>query len=113
MVQHRKPTVWTFLLYQEGDQERIAELSAALRNAEARAQSGGVARWGDDSPSVEAATQKLQDFIADVADRTFEIKWRAIGSRRFRDLRLKHPPRMVMKPGEDGEPVEVVHEDDD
>lgn len=128
MSARRKPAVWSFPLYQEDDQARMAELKAALDNAERKVAEqetkvSTAARLGDDAPSpdalrqaADAAQQRLHDFITEVAERTFEVKWRAIGSRRYRDLRLAHPPRMVTKTvgeGDDAKTTEVVHEDDD
>lgn len=113
----RKPAVWSFPLYQEEDQSRMAELSAALEHAERKAkEQAGSARLGDADTSVATAKQELHDFITEVAERTFEVKWRTIGSRRYRDLRLAHPPRMVtvtVGEGEDAKTAEVVHEDDE
>lgn len=115
MTQYRKPSVWSFPLYQEDDQARMAELKAALDQAVAQSQRTGAERMGDDVPSVDAAKKALHDFITEVAERTFEVKWRTIGSRRFRDLRLAHPPRMVTKTegeGDEAKVTEVEHDDD-
>ena len=114
---------WDFPLYQDDDQPRLAELANAVTLAEQSA-SRSAARLGDDEPpaAVEAAKRAYNAFIDEIAERTFVVRLRVIGSRRFRDLLLAHPPRMVPKvspaPPAEGEtvvvaaPEMVVHEDD-
>lgn len=98
MTSHRRPVEWDFPLYQDDDQARLAELDNAVALA-AETATRSAARVGDDSPpaALVAAKQAYNDFIDEVAERTFVVRLRTIGSRRFRDLLLDHPPRMVPK----------------
>lgn len=120
---HRRPVEWDFPLYQDDDQPRLAELANAVTVAEQTA-SRAPSRLGDDSPAaaVEEAKAAYNAFVDEIAERTFVVRLRVIGSRRFRDLLLDHPPRMVPKvnpaPPAEGEtvvvtaPELVVHEED-
>lgn len=113
MTQHRRPVEWDFPLYQDDDQPRLAELANAVTLAEQSA-AQSAARLGDGEPpeAVEAAKQAYNAFIDEIAERTFVVRLRVIGSRRFRDLLLAHPPRMVDKTDSEGKVTQAVHDED-
>jgi hypothetical protein len=102
------------IIYQGDDADRLTELTRALDVAEAAAKSNvGAARLGDALPSVEEARKALEDFVSEAAERAFVVKFQHIGSRRFRDFVLAHPPRKVDgEPDEAGVVRQVDHPDD-
>lgn len=126
MTQHLKPRSTTVVIYQGDDMERLAELNRrvliAKRNAEQRT---GTERRGDDDQSVTDAEAAYDTFVDEAAARALEIELHHIGRRRFRDLILEHPPRVVPRkvdaertvgeetPAQATGPAEVEHEDDE
>lgn len=114
-----KPRTATVVLYQGDDMERLAELRREADAAEAQAhadlQSAARAplRAGDEEPleefraAVQPARDALNAFIDEAAERAVEIRLQAIGSTRFAELVLAHPPRKVQVDGKT-----VDHEDD-
>lgn len=114
-----KPRTATVVLYQGDDMERLTELRRAADAAEIQAradlQSAAHApkRTGDEEPieafreAVQPARDALNAFIDDAAGRAVEVQIQAIGSTRFADLVLEHPPRRVQVDGKT-----VVHPDD-
>lgn len=114
-----KPRTATVVLYQGDDMERLAELrrdaDAAEYQARADLQSAARAplREGDEQPleafraAVQPAREALNAFVDEAADRAVEIRLQAIGSTRFAELLLAHPPRKVQVDGKT-----VDHEDD-
>lgn len=134
-MSHLKPRTATVLIYHGDDLERLAELRREAEVAERIAQQAidaaelrgsGNLRGGDADPVAEArkafnATvppkrDAYDAFVAEASGRALEVTLQMIGKRRFKELVLAHPPRMVTKeePVEGGEPktVEAVHEDD-
>lgn len=114
-----KPRTAKVVLYQGDDMERLTELRRAADAAEIQAradlQSAAHAprRTGDEAPieafreAVQPARDALNVFIDEAAERAVEIQLQAIGSTRFAELVLAHPPRTVQV---DGKTVE--HPDD-
>ena len=134
-MSHLTPRTTTVLIYHGDDLARLSELrrdadvaeriaKEAVNEAE-RAGSANL-RGGDADPVAEArkafdaAVKPKRDaydaFVAEASGRALEVVLQMIGKRRFKELVLAHPPRMVSKQEavEGGEPktVEVVHEDD-
>lgn len=104
------------VIYQGDDADRLAELTRVLDAAEARASQpkGSGARLGDGGPTVAEAKAALEAFVTEAADRAFTIKVKHIGSKRFRDLVLAHPPRKVdSEPDPETGKVEKVDHPDD
>lgn len=103
-----------FPLYQGDDQERLAELDRAVKIAEQTAQADNARVGdGDENSSVIAARRAFNEFVAEVAERTPVLVWQLIGNRRFRDVMLEHPPRMVDgEPDESGKVEKVTHPED-
>lgn len=106
-----KPRTATIPIYQGDDTERLAELRMAVAIAERQAQvaASSPRRGGDDDPqaAVREAQAAYDAFVDEAAERAVEVLVRAIGRRRFRDLVVAHPPRMVERDGK-----QVVHDDD-
>lgn len=114
-----KPRTATVVLYQGDDMERMAELrriaDAAELQARADLQVGARAplRAGDEQPiesfreAVQPSRDALNAFVDEAAERAVEIHLQAIGSTRFADLLLAHPPRTVQVDGKT-----VDHDDD-
>ena len=105
-----KPRTVSVTIYQGDDLERLAELHRAVVRAEARAVEAarGPRRAGDEIPNADAEKAAYNTFVDEAAERAVEVRLRAIGSTRFADLMLAHPPRMV-----DGEDGKKPHEDDE
>lgn len=114
MTTHLKPRSATVVLYQGDDMDTLAELRRRVDLAERQAeQRSGTERAGDDDMSVSEAKNAFDAFVDAAAERALEVEIRSIGRRRFRDLVLEHPPRMVdAEPDADGKVVQVEHEDD-
>lgn len=114
-----KPRTATVVLYQGDDMERLAELRRDADHAEVQAhadlQSAARApkRGGDEEPieafreAVRSTRDALNAFIDEAATRAVEVRLQAIGSTRFAELLLAHPPRKVQVDGKT-----VDHEDD-
>ena len=114
-----KPRTATVVLYQGDDMERLTELRRAADVAEVQARADLQAaahasrRMGDEEPietfreAVQPARDELNAFIDEAAERAVEVKLQAIGSTRFADLVLAHPPRTVQVDGKT-----VDHPDD-
>ena len=105
-----KPRTVSVTIYQGDDLERLAELHRAVVRAEAQAVEAarGPRRGGDEIPNADAEKAAYNAFVDEAAERAVEVRLRAIGSTRFADLMLAHPPRMV-----DGEGGKKPHEDDE
>lgn len=144
---HIKPRTQTIPIYQGDDLQRIIELRQQATIAEIHAQErlneaerfakSEAPRAGDDGMAVarsefEAAIKPARDaydeFVQESATRACMVEVHEIGSRRFRDLRLKHEARMVEvypdpldvdvdvdddAPAAPAQPEMRVHEDDD
>lgn len=96
MTQHLKPRSATIVLYQGDDMDRLAELRRNVQIAERIAEAGKTsARLGDDTQSLDDAKTEFDAFVDDAAERAVTVEIHSIGRRRFRDLLLEHPPRMV------------------
>lgn len=113
-----EPELREYPIYRGDDRERVAELSRALASAERVAEAAGqnpAARYGatdtDPKAAVEKARAAYNAFVDEVADRTPMVKYRHVGSRRFRQILLSHPARRVMQ-GEGEDATEVDHPDD-
>lgn len=102
-----KPRTTSVVIYQGDDLERLAELRRAVDRAEA-AGKGAPLRGGDEVPG-QPERDAYDAFVDAAADRAVEVVLRAIGSSRFGDLMLAHPPRLV----DDGDGGKRVHEDDE
>lgn len=101
-----KPRTTSVVIYQGDDLEQLAELRRAVTRAET-ASAGAPLRGGDAVPG--AAEKAAYDaFVDEAAGRAVEVVMEAIGSTRFADLMLAHPPREV-----DGEDGKRIHEDDE
>lgn len=103
----------TIPIYDGDDQQRMAELRAAAQHATrvAEAQKSGARRLGDPVADPTEAQAKFDAFVDEAAERAEPLSIQAIGRRRFRDLRMEHPPRKV-KRVVDEEEREVTHDDD-
>lgn len=101
-----KPRTTSVVIYQGDDLERLAELRRAVTRAEAAAV-GAPLRGGDEVPG-QVEKDAYDTFVDEAAGRAVQVDMQTIGSTRFADLMLAHPPRMVE--AEDGQ---VVHEDDE
>lgn len=113
------PRTATVVLYQGDDMARLADLQREADHAELQAradlQSAARAplRAGDEVPleafreAVKPARDALNAFVDEAAARAVEIRLQAIGSTRFEELLLAHPPRKVQVDGKT-----VDHEDD-
>lgn len=101
-----KPRTTSVVIYQGDDLERLAELRRAVARAEA-ASEGAPRRAGDETPA-RAERDAYDAFVVEAAERAVEIRLEALGSTRFGDLMLAHPPRMVAT--DDGG---RMHEDDE
>jgi hypothetical protein len=100
---HLKPRQATVTLYQGDDMPRLAELKRAADQA---AEGGRMDDGADETAAYNA-------FLTEVADRAVEVVVQSIGRRRWRDLTLAHPPRMVeSEPDEEGKTRQVVHDED-
>lgn len=100
---HLKPRTAKVVLYQGDDMATLAELKRAADQA------GGGTRM-DDGADEKAA---YEAFVDEAAERAVEVVLEAIGRRRWRDLVLAHPPRMVeSEPDDDGKTKMVEHDED-
>lgn len=98
-----KPRTATVVLYQGDDMDRLAELKRAADQA------AGGGRT-DDGADEKAA---FDAFLDEAAERAVEVRIQSIGPRRWQDLVLAHPPRMVeSEPDDEGRTRQVVHDDD-
>jgi hypothetical protein len=114
-----KPRTATVVLYQGDDMERLTDLRRAADAAEIQAHADLQSathmpkRLGDEAPieafreAVQPTRAALNAFIDEAAERAVEIQIQAIGSTRFMDLVLAHPPRQVQVDGKT-----VDHPDD-
>lgn len=97
----------TIPIMADADMERLAELDAAVKIAEAnvRAAASESRRFGDDLPdnaAVEAARAAFDEFLDEASKRGESWVLESIGHEEFRELLKAHPPRMVDKTAEDG-----------
>lgn len=98
-----KPRTATIVLYQGDDMARLAEL------ARAKEQAAGGNRADDGA--IEAAA--FEAFLTEAAERAVEVVLQSIGRRRWRDLVMEHPPRMVdSEPDDEGKTHLIEHDDD-
>jgi hypothetical protein len=98
-----KPRTASFVLYQGDDMARLAELKRAADQA------AGGSRMDDGAD--EAA--EYEAFLDEAAERAVEVAVQAIGRRRWRDLVMAHPSRMVeSEPDDEGKTRMVEHDDD-
>jgi hypothetical protein len=98
-----KPRTAKIVLYQGDDMASLAELKRAADNA-----AGGL-RTDDGSDEMNA----YEAFLDEAAERAVEVVLQSVGRRRWRDLVLAHPPRMVeSEPDTEGKTRQVEHDDD-
>lgn len=103
MAQHLKPRQATVVLYQGDDMDRLAELNRAAEQA----------IGGNRNDAGAAESEAFNAFLAEAAERAVEVVIQSIGRRRWRDLVVAHPPRMVESaPDEQGKTTLVEHDDD-
>lgn len=100
---HLKPRTAKVVLYQGDDMATLAE----LKRAADRATDGNRM---DDGADEKAA---YEAFVTEAAERAVEVVLESIGRRRWRDLVLAHPPRMVdSDPDDEGQTRQVEHDED-
>lgn len=98
-----KPRTTSFLIYQGDDMETLADLKRAADSA------AGGNRTDDGADEVAA----YETFLNEAAERAVEVRIESIGSRRWRDLVMAHPPRMVeSEPDDEGKTRQVEHDED-
>lgn len=98
-----KPRSATVVLYQGDDMARLAELKRAADHA------AGGSRT-DDGADEKAA---YDAFVDEAAERAVEVVIQSIGPKRWQNLVLEHPPRMVESdPDKEGQTKMVEHDDD-
>lgn len=105
-----KPRTTSVTIYQGDDLERLAELHRAVVRAEAAAEraASGPRRAGDEVPTADVEKAAYNAAVDAAAESAVEVRLRSIGSSRFADLMLNHPPRTVK--ADDGT---TLHEDDE
>lgn len=86
-------------------------LDALEESARAPRRAGDEVGASDQKAALDAAKATYDAFVDEAAERATEVELRHLGRRRFRDLRLAHPPRTktVVRDGEQVE--ETVAED--
>lgn len=100
---HLKPRSASIVIYQGDDMAQLAELKRKADNA-------ATGNRMDDGADEAAA---YDAFLDEAAERAVEVEVRSIGSRRWRDLVMAHPPRMVeSEPDDEGKTQMVEHADD-
>lgn len=108
-----KPRTASVVIYQGDDMERISELRLRADTAErirVEQEQAGNARYseaGEAAEAAKAARAAYDAFVGEAAERAVEVRVRAIGRGRFRDLLLEHPVREV-----DGENGKEPHPED-
>lgn len=106
MTKHLKPRTARFVLYQGDDMAVLAELKRAADHASSEPNPRGGGAGVEETAAYEA-------FLDEAAERAVEIVLQAIGRRRWRDLVVAHPPRMVeSEPDDEGKTRQVEHDDD-
>jgi hypothetical protein len=96
------------VIYQGDDDARLAELQE--RHEQAKAQRAaefatGTRRGSPESPDPAPFKAALEDFITEAAERAEEIELEALGRRKFRELKAKHPARTEVGPDGETRPV--------
>lgn len=103
MAQHLNPRSATIVLYQGDDMSTLAELKRAADQATA----------GPRKDAGAEETAAYNAFLDEAAERAVEVVVQSIGRRRWRDLVVAHPPRMVeSEPDDEGKTRQVEHEED-
>jgi hypothetical protein len=103
-VTRLKPRTATVVLYQGDDMATLSELKRAADHAMANG-----------TRTDDGADEKIayDAFVDKAAERAVEVVIQSIGPRRWQDLVLAHPPRMVeSEPDDEGRTRMVEHDDD-